>query len=430
MMERVKSIVLALLVASSLLQTYLLAYSQPEFDPIPRNEYVEAEMLGTQEELEQLVFPHEMILHQGDRRHQVLYPEFQFYNMIFDKIKQRTFTGFRRINNVVNWNRLRNSQPGLEIRFKDAVPFDLLRNTMQLSADSLLAPPKIGTIWITMQPGEEEVRTYFLTDSEFGVFEATQADLTVRDVEEFIGFGEFMPEYSAESAGKYYIPEVATEWSGIRYNYALYRPEQLQKSLFVDPAVSRIPLEIDFAEIYTDGKVGLQIYHQQHWMNYTDPVPTVEHTVIEQESLSSAVTFINRHGGWNGSYLLVDSQVAEHHTVLFRQYAAARTNAPALPIVSASDQRFGYIELVLQNGTVTNFERSLIYFDEEQVETFRSTLSGGKTLRMQLDQHPKHDMIEHVFPAYVPTVKDDYVELKPAWAIELENGEMELLGTP
>ena len=110
-----------------------------------------------------------------------------------------------------------------------------------------------------------------------------------------------------------------------------YTPEQLQKSLFVDPGTSRNLLDRDGTEIYTDGKRGLQIYHGRHWMSYSDPVAPVETNAASQESLLVAVEFINRHGGWDGDYLMSEIEEGAVREMCSAAITArARTGRPGL----------------------------------------------------------------------------------------------------
>lgn len=146
MMERIKTFVLVLLVLGSLYQSYLLAYSKPDFDPVSQDEYIETEWIGNQEELPDLIFPHEMIVHLGENRHTVLYPNFNFYNMIYAKIRQRSFSGFRKVDyNLLQMDRMKNRNQGIEIRFKEPVPLEILQNLIPLRADSPEMPDAVQT---------------------------------------------------------------------------------------------------------------------------------------------------------------------------------------------------------------------------------------------------------------------------------------------
>lgn len=428
MTERVKTIVLVALIVLSLYQSYLLAYSKPDFDPISQDEYIETEWIGDQRELDQLIFPWEIVLHLGDNRHTVFYPNFNFYHMIFDKVRQRTLASFREVNaSNLDFTAMRERQQGIEIRFKQSVPLSFLQNVMEIRMELIDVTDSIDRIWITIPEVGEEVRTFLFSRNDQQVYEATHVDLTVRDVEEFVGFGEYMPAYTAQRNGEYYIPLEPIETVEFKMSVLQYSPEQLQKSLFVDPAISRNLLERDGTEIYTDGKRGLQISQSQRWMSYSDPVAPVESPADVWENLYTAIKFINRHGGWNGQYLLFEAIPGTTQTYKFQQYVQPVRNYNAFPILSTRTQPFGQIEVSVQRGTITNYERSILELEKEVFDVKPMVLPGGDSLRALLNQFGQRHLIRSVFPAYAPRLTEKGMQLTPRWAVLLENQSYEFL---
>jgi hypothetical protein len=75
----------------------------------------------------------------------------------------------------------------------------------------------------------------------------------------------------------------------------------------------------------------------------------------------SAVEFVNRHGGWNGTHLLAPGSVRQDGEVVrFQQYFQG---LPVLP--GRSGMRFGYMQLTMQQGEVAQYERPLIVMETE-----------------------------------------------------------------
>lgn len=434
MIERFKTLLLVVLVLTSLLQTYWLAYSQPEFDPISQSEYVETDWIGSQQEPEDFIFPYEMVLHKGEQKHTVLYPEFQFYKAIYDKIRQRTFAGFRQLEpNAPNFLELQN-RLGVEIRFQEPIPIELIHNLLRLRYDTTAMPEVVESIWITMSADEQEVRTYFLTatqGSERVVYEATNADMTVRDVQEWVGFGEKLPNYKTVRGGQYYIPtEPLEDVVGLRVPFERFLPEQMQSSLFVDPAITRNWIERDGTEIYTDGKIGLQIFGSSQWMTYTDPVAPIETEPRILDHFFSAVKFVNQHGGWNGTYSVhgLQTQAGLRPDFHFIQYIQSSPTRSAYPVIPTNKQRFGSVYVSLQQGTVTNYERSLVYLDSEyQAERFQTNLVTGEQLEKRLNQYSRVSEIINVIPAYAASLEEETLKLVPRWAVRLSDGTYEFL---
>lgn len=155
MIEQLKTAVLTLLIMLSLLQSYLLAYSYPKFDPLtPPDEYVKTDMLGAQVSMEEMLFSDQLVLHLGNGQHTVLYPNTQQYNDVVDIVKQRFMEGFRRTNSLqlgLNWDEVGSKQQGVEIRFRDGLPMNVLQRVMQLKGDLTNESDLITRIWIFCQ---------------------------------------------------------------------------------------------------------------------------------------------------------------------------------------------------------------------------------------------------------------------------------------
>jgi regulatory protein YycH of two-component signal transduction system YycFG len=428
MMENVKSVVLTLLVLLSLFQSYLLSYNSPKFEPINQNDYVQAELFGTQVEPDKLIFPDPIVLHTGKQGHTLLYPGTVDYRTVYDGVRQTMFENFRRLSgpaSAVNWEDVRAKQPGVELRFRTALPFGVLQTALQLRGDGLFENERISKIWITIRESPEEVKVYLFAGGDNDVYETVKTNLTVQDVKRFVQIADNHPPYHTAN-GQYYLPDQPLETAGYRFAYTQYTSEELKKSLFVDPGITRNLIERDGSEIHTDGKRGLRIKYDHRWMNYSDPVIPVDNSRSGMtENLVSAVNFINRHGGWNGTYLI--SQISQRtgtndeadQMFIFRQYYES------FPIVNESYVYYGYMKALVQRGIVSNYERSIIVPDVRTAGKWPATLPGGAELDARIEAAEQKGAIASVYPAYRPKVEDDYVSLTPAWVVEYASGSVE-----
>ncbi|WP_166245857.1 YycH family regulatory protein [Paenibacillus turpanensis] len=428
MIEKAKTYFLVFLVAASLLQSYVLIGNVRDFEiASPQTEYVEAELTGTQLELQDLVYPTQMVLHFGDAKHTVLNPNTVFYEIILEKLQQRNFDSFARLSEQsFTWNELRDSYQGVEIRYKDGISIEILQRQMLLKGEEAAAMEPINRIWMLNRPGQETVRTLFISDSTGTVYEAKKVDLTPKDVEGFVGLGTYLTKYGTED-GVTYLAEEPLPMVGFRYAYEEMTQEQLQQSLFADPATTRSLMERDGSLIITDGKRGLQMKPGQKWMAFTDPAASYEQNSTIRENMLASVQFVNQHGGWNGKYIayrLPQRAAIGAQVFVFRQYAG--TYPGAFPIISERSEFFGYIRVTVQNGVVTDYERSLIRLKDE-LEKSEHMLPGGEELREMVQRYRNRNTIVTVFPAYRPIVTEDYVELRPGWAVELFNGTYDFL---
>lgn len=424
MREKIKSIALGALIVISLWQTYLLAYSKPELERIDLTSYVDTELQSSKLDVMDMFFPKEVVIHFGEDRHTVLYPGQEFYKKIYEeKIKQRTFDGFRLIEwDSKDWNELRASHQGIEIRFHDGIPISILQNMLQLRGDILNSEDRIQYIWIIKDSEQQTVLAYFFSDKENRVYESSQADLQVSDVEQYVRFGEYLNASNnyINVEGNYYLPEQPVPTINVKLSYEIYTPDQWRNSLFVDPSISRNFIEKDGTEIYTDGKRGLQINHIDQWLSYSDPVAPVQDWPDVRTNLYTAVQFVNQHGGWGAQYML--DQYPEPNDQQFRFYPYYE----GFPVLSDPLHPFGWIEVTLQKSVVSSYERSLVQMKDE-IERTETMLPGGEELQELIDSYPERQQIRSVFPAYRPYIQDELIELVPQWAVIKLDGTYDYL---
>ena len=214
-----------------------------------------------------------------------------------------------------------------------------------------------------------------------------------------------------------------------RVEYTRFTADQLQRSLFPDPLSTRNLTEQGGTEIYTDGKRGLQLRSDELWMSYTDPAASSEGRQSALDSALSAVQFVNRHGGWNGDYVLErlrqDAGGAEWHA-LFRQYVGGITGA--YPIVGMrSGGPFGPIELKLRGRVVIGYERSTAQLEPEFVAREPVRLPGGERLLALWTAFAERGSAEALYPAYVAVPDGGEMVLEPVWAVTMRDGAVRLL---
>ncbi len=429
MKERVKSLMLALLVLCSLVQSYFLIYRLPGNEPVVKteNDYIKTENMGQKAEAEDMLFPSQIAVHLGENRHTVFYPDSAFYNLIYSRLKGRQFDGFQR-NGVenINWADIRSRHTGIELQFSDGMPVALLQKVMQIAPDPLFEGESISRVLIYNSENEERVRVFFFSSQGDVVYEATKADLTVQDVRQQVDFGKDWVPYSLVNG--YYIPEKPVHMVETGLNIGLFSTDQMQSSLFSDPSITRYIREKDGSEIYTDSKRSLQVRQSRNWINFTDPAAPAAGENNPGRNALSAVDFVNQHGGWNGQYRLKQTEDtgSEQHTVVFQQYYG-EGQFGAFPIIDISTFHYGEITLEMRQGTITGYERSLIYFTNEFWKKTMVELSSGDALRSQITKLEKESEIVSLYPAYLPSLTKEGLLLKPIWAAELKNGATRVL---
>jgi regulatory protein YycH of two-component signal transduction system YycFG len=425
--EKGKTILLVLLVASSLLQSYLLAYHSSDYEQILANDYVETETIGTQATIESLFYPQQIVLHADGETHTVLYPEHNFFNIIYDKIKAASFEGIRVSTSYSQILRQQNQQRGVEIRFINGLPLSVFNFFVPVKLDFVAQLDRISAMWLTVNSLDNRVDVFLVNESNTALYEIATTDLTVQQVEEFIGLSELQTKYKI-LRNDLYIPAEDISMNTLIYKYTSITTEQMENILFPDPGITRNLPTRDGTEIYSDGKRGLQIKRNQLWMSYSDPIAPLDSSSDPREDLNAAVQFINQRGGWNGKFRIdyvAPNLTEKGQRIVFRQYLSSYP--AAYPILEKDNQLFGFIAATLQGGTISEFERSLIMMESHSASRTQQKLPGGDDLEERLMAYNDLFSIRAVYPAYRPQITPEYVEFKPVWVVELQNGDIEEL---
>lgn len=426
-MEKFKTWMLTILVVLSLLQSYLLAYSMPGIGATisTTQDYVNTVLMGSEENVENLIFPEDLVLHMGEGRHTVLYPAMNFYDRIYERIRGREFKGFQRSSiSAVNWDEVRDLDQGVELRFGRGVPVELLSKVIKLEGDLLFLSDVIDRIWIFKKNESNEVRTYFFSADSNTVYESVRADLTAQDIGTYVGFGEYQTLY-APVEDEIYIPLGPVQSVEALVGYRSYSAEQMQGNLFFDPAVTRAISNRSGSQIYTDGKRGLQVDQNGKWISYTDPVARQEVEDNISENVYASIGFINQHGGWDGLHRFVypgpiDSTQAQ--MIRYQQYYGN------YPIVPKEPFLFGDIRLRLQQGAVSEYERSLLTLEDRAEHKAVRWLPGGEMLEKALADYARRGEATALYPALIASPQGDgQIQFEPAWVVRLTDGTQEVL---
>ncbi|WP_339318225.1 two-component system activity regulator YycH [Paenibacillus sp. FSL R10-2734] len=426
MKERLKSWILALLVLGSLVESYYLIYRLPGADSavLSENLYVKTDNMGPEEKVENLLYPDKMIIHMGDNKHTLFYPDSTFYSLIMNRLKGRGFESFQRHSvQDYDWDKIRNENPGIELSFGSGIPVTLLQRVMQLSPDSLFEGESIDRIWIYNIKNDSKAHAIFFSTRGDIIYEAAKADLTVQDVQQHVDFGKNWTPYKAVD-GDYYVPDSKISLVQVEMPSGMYTIEQMQNNLFFDVGSTRYIREKNGSEIYTDSKRSLQVDKERNWMSYSDPAALPAGDSTPAKDALEAVEFVNQHGGWNGTYRLEATEEGrQDRKVSFQQYYGSYPYG-SYPIMSNSQLQYGVINLELQQGTVSSYERSLIFIDESKAEKKIVELSGGTELENQLSMVSKTSAVKDLTPAYVPVVKEEKLQLLPVWKVTLLDGSV------
>lgn len=420
MIEKFKTFVLALLVITSLFQSYLLAYNKPDLNLINSPEYVPSELLGDSMTMEQLIQPKDLILHFGEARHTVLYPNEYFFTLIMGNLTNIQLTNIERViltsDHLAN---MRDERVGFEVRFHTPVLVEWVQHLLGVESILELGMDVRFEEMLFMITENDQVETYLIAGDVY--YRVQASNMSIRDVQNNVTFGQYRTLYTTTNHVYYKPVESIAVADQIELPYTYYSSDQLRNSLFVNPRSTLSNRQRDNTEFIMDGKRLLQIDHTQHWMTYSNPGSPLDSESYVEDHIRTALSFVNQNGGWSGEYRLFRVPESAEQSYGFIQYF--RT----LPILPDDQVKFGYIEVTMNDGAATGYERSLINPEWTRVTQTAYSLVGGEELDALLEKLPKTYDVTDLFPAYDAIIHDENIEFIPGWVVKLENGDFVFL---
>lgn len=421
MMEKVKTGLLVFLVCLSLLQSYFLAYKMPSFGLMTSSEadYVNTELLGQAKSIDDLLFPSQLIVHLSKDEHTIIYPKTQFYDLVVkQRLANREFKSFQLVSQqTMDWEQIKREYRGIELDFSEGISSELLKRVLKIEADGVLSGKTINRVFIYAIDATEEVKAYFFDNKANEAYESIDVDLTVKDLQDYVGFGQYLPRY-AYIKDNLYLASEPVQAIDYKYVYDVISPEQMQKSLFFDSSATRAFVNRSGSQIYTDGKRGLQVEQNGLWIAYTNSAAIQTNAQEKNEDVYAAVDFVNQHGGWDTGYQLIATNEDDSSAkVSFKKYILQ------YPIIDISPFRYARIHLNIQQGVVMEYERTMIQLPSKVVEKEIRWLYGGNFLKQQYENHPQRDDIVAIYPALKPHPQaKSVIEFEVVWAAKLRSG--------
>ena len=123
MKERLKTILLVVLVVGSF-ASYVLIFRFPGSDSVvqSKNAYIRTEEMGPEERQRICSSPTRWSFIWA-KINTVFYPNDTFYNLVYNRLKGRTFDNFqRRMVSNIDWAKVRSENRGIELSFDSGIP--------------------------------------------------------------------------------------------------------------------------------------------------------------------------------------------------------------------------------------------------------------------------------------------------------------------
>ncbi len=430
MQERLKSIILIVLVCSSLFLTYQLWYGQQPAELTAGEDIYERVIIEQPRPPEQIVFPETIVIpvergYYAFREGEQLY--FKLWKTLIDLLRsvlvinpEGTLSGYPEEAPLVLSCFMKPLLPvGSESSLLPLLPASNL-SRLELKKDN-------ETYWVRLYTADEGV----LIDAKFT---SEQADL----IKELISLAETEKRFlhfrltgdDATSAsglkvaitGAIFLPQDQVDMVRLPVKPETINKEQLLKTFFIDYSLARSIEEKDGAVIYTDGERGLRL--TTGGFEYSHPrLEEGEANQTIAEALNRSGALISYHGGWPAGLRLEKIEQARRgrsvtYSAQWRMYHLG------YPLYAAKPTR-----IVFNDRGLIHFNR-LIYniqaLNQEHAEA-RVAATWQKALRAALamvsaetGEQPEELKLEAFNLGYAVVAVGNELWAEPVWHLQLE----------
>ncbi|MDB5083686.1 MAG: hypothetical protein JWN30_572 [Bacilli bacterium] len=429
-LERMKTSVLCLLVASSLVLSYALWNDTPVSDSSPvAITYTPASALGPGKTVNQVALPAEIVIHEGDDGHVVLRPFTDPFNQALDLLKKIAVTDWVPIDFTDDlWHKISSSKA---ITVKDELPPASDRTDHALG---LPLPANVQqTAWLHYYKEGSDLRIIV----QSGLKAYTSKAILPIDLNSITDKFSQEPVYSQYGTrlNPYYLPTNPLQVLEEHFTIKAYQVQPLVNSFFVDLSLIRTIKEPSGNQIYTDGARGVQMDLAGQTISYTNYSLQAgsggrSTANLLDNGLKSALDFTNSHGGLNGNFRvslgdakeLVSAADASQHEFTFRKYV------DGFPVFDSLSS----VKVWVGSGGVETMGRPLFYLTDSQETAPKLKLLAADALWLQLDKRAITTGDVTAIELVLHTVSDGSSALSlglyPVWEVTAKNKQWLLDG--
>ncbi|EGK10356.1 YycH protein [Desmospora sp. 8437] len=443
MKEHLKSLALIFLVGASLLQTGILWYSSPSYqekrnvEDIPKIGHETFQKKGGY----QLISPGEILMHREGKQRRIL-PGKEYWALT-DQLHHARLEDIRSVEpSPAQWAGLMKDEPGLELRFHQDFPANVV-NTFFSGNEEIEGLQYINRIWLFGEGDNNRVTIWLISDREQSVLEGTAL---IRDYTEWLDQtagidGELLhPVFpdgkstldkkslrDGEIPYAFYLPKESLPVNRLTFRLKKIDVNDMILILFRNPYNPKKTQVFDSTYIYMDSDSGRTLQHneQNQTMVYNNPMNDTGGEASPGSDLATITTFMNRHNGWTGDFLLnrveMDLNNGSNNYV-FQLYLKGYP-------VYASAQHSGLdtIRLTARQG-VSTYERSLHYFSPRPVREEKGRLpTQDEVLAALKSVGSDWSDLRSIHPGYQTALKGKKMELEPVWVVQFHNGKQGFL---
>ncbi|SDY31628.1 MULTISPECIES: YycH family regulatory protein [Salimicrobium] len=429
--EAIKTIILIILVAFSLLLTLALWNYQPNLETVDQGDGLieETDIGGTEKNVRKLLTPEQIIQHDDGTHYGYKNPE--YIEEAYRRMQYWTL-----FNISVAEAEIPEEEGSLEIIFPSTLSSESVRNIFPIENQDVTLPSlSFDRAFVQWRGGEAEIR--FLTPEGGQMLQASvrPGDMTaiMQEIDE-ASMWEEHTMFQQDEDRRIYLPAERKEVPKDVVVTETLPSKPLKNVLFEDPSVvKQFPLSGGDLR-HSDGLSRMDLIAGQKKMHYlnlvTENSSQSTSAFNPEEVLQESVSFVNNHYGFTDPYRVRNVRSA-YGDVSFDMYYNNR------PILKDSENFTG-MNVRFEEGILQEYTRPMVSINPYQAEADDSgenqvsTLASGKTVETVIIDSPKYDKgeITDIEIGYKLVSQgggfSNYYDLIPAWFIRVNDEWKEL----
>lgn len=428
--EKIKSVVLTLLVLVSLAFTWGIWNYQPSYQTIAdgANENIVNEVkIGQQRKISDLLKPSQIISHQKGQHYGTVSE--QDLNWVMKEMGKWTFSEPENISNSLNEQEfsklLSGSDKHVDLFFSSSVPFDTLNKLISFT-EAPVPNAVFNRIVITEAEQENKAFVYFISVKERLVF---RSQIQTRSLKEFeqryvANNDRFEPylSYQISNGTIFYVRKEPPVLSVQSYSAKQIDADTFKRALFNDPSYVKRGSSSSNEE-YTDGVGLMRVNSSTGKITYANLAETTQAIPLSQ-LIEQSVEFVNEHSGWVNSYRLFQAE-PNSPTISYRMFLGD------FPVFN--QQRTAELSQIWGQDRIYQYDRSNFIVSDKPFAPLKEVkLKSGQEALDQVMQLETIDpkLLTDMRIGYEMTLKQEsleYVLLEPFWYYEYDGDWFKLV---
>lgn len=310
-LEKIKSIILTILVAISLVLTYIQWTYQPGLQFRESNgDLIDPVFISETRQADEVVVPTRMLIHRSSGT----YGTENMNEIIetFNHIKKWKFLDIKDITNTLSEDELftlLHGQDKVELSFNDYVPLDFYSQILSFT-DEHIPHGNFDRIVIDMGNYEDDqVPVYFVSyqEDQRRVFQTIASGSRIKqfqkDVYQISYKFPVYHYYDGEEGRRIYFPRNNNNEVKM-YSYKIYTDdvdtEQFKMALFSDPNFVTTRF-VNGGEEYNDSSSLMSVDYATKTLRFVNPAS--ETNLIVPDIIQDSIDYINEHAGWTDMFI-------------------------------------------------------------------------------------------------------------------------------